>query len=92
MGNGGQVLEFWNVALHAMAESWLPLLILLLPPLCLTVFGRFFHFSRPKRWYLLFAALALAFALHFGIAALLPAAEETGITIVSDGRLKDRGN
>ena len=73
MGNGGQVLEFWNVALHAMAESWLPLLILLLPPLCLTVFGRFFHFSRPKRWYLLFAALALAFALHFGIAALLPA-------------------
>ena len=31
MGNGGQVLEFWNVALRAMAESWLPLLILRSP-------------------------------------------------------------
>ena len=73
MGNGGQVLEFWKVTIHTMAENWLPLLLLLLPPVCLTVFGRFFSTARPKRWVLLPVALALAAAVHFGAVALLPA-------------------
>lgn len=73
MGNGGQVLEFWKVTVHTMAENWLPLLLLLLPPVCLTVFGRFFSTARPKRWYLLPVTLVLAVAVHFGTVALLPA-------------------
>ena len=73
MGNGGQVLEFWKVTVHTMAENWLPLLLLLLPPVCLTVFGRFFSTARPKRWYLLSVALVLAVVVHFGAVALLPA-------------------
>lgn len=72
LGNGGQVLEFWKVTVHAMAENWLPLVLLLLPPLGLSVFCRFFSAARPKRWYRLVVALALAAALHFGIVALLP--------------------
>ena len=72
LGNGGQVLEFWKVTVHTMGENWLPLVLLLLPPLGLSLFCRFFSAARPKRWYRLIIALALAAALHFGIAALLP--------------------
>lgn len=73
MGNGGQVLEFWNVTIHTMGENWLPLVLLAIPPLCLTVFGRFFSSRRPKRWYRLMIVLVLAAAMHFGTVLLLPA-------------------
>lgn len=32
MGNGGQVMQFWKVTLHAIRKNWLPLSLMLLPP------------------------------------------------------------
>ena len=73
MGNGGQVLEFWRVILHALWVKAVPLLLMLLPAVLLSVYGRVFARSRIgsrlRRAY--FAAGALA--LHMAIVLLLPA-------------------
>ncbi len=73
MGNGGQVLEFWRVILHALWVKAVPLLLMLLPAVLLSIYGRVFARSRIgsrlRRAY--FAAGALA--LHMAIVLLLPA-------------------
>lgn len=73
MGNGGQVLEFWRVILHALWVKAVPLLLMLLPAVLLSVYGRVFAQSRIgsrlRRVY--FAAGAIA--LHLAIVLLLPA-------------------
>ncbi|MGM9553180.1 MAG: LTA synthase family protein [Faecousia sp.] len=73
MGNGGQVLEFWRVILHALWVKAVPLLLMLLPAVLLSVYGRVFAQSRIgsrlRRAY--FAAGAIA--LHMAIVLLLPA-------------------
>ena len=73
MGNGGQVLEFWRVILHALWVKAVPLLLMLLPAVLLSVYGRVFAQSRIgsrlRRVY--FAAGAIA--LHLAIILLLPA-------------------
>ncbi len=73
MGNGGQVLEFWRVILHALWVKAVPLLLMLLPAVLLSVYGRVFAQSRIgcrlRRAY--FAAGAIA--LHLAIVLLLPA-------------------
>lgn len=73
MGNGGQVLEFWRVILHALWVKAVPLLLMLLPAVLLSVYGCVFAQSRIgsrlRRAY--FAAGAIA--LHMAIVLLLPA-------------------
>lgn len=73
MGNGGQVLEFWRVILHALWVKAVPLLLMLLPAVLLSIYGRVFTQSRLRRRLhrALFAAGALA--LHLAIVLLLPA-------------------
>ena len=71
MGNGGQVMQFWKVTLHAIRKNWLPLSLMLLPPVGHAVLGKRFSAARLRLPYLpAFAALAVA--VHFGLMALLP--------------------
>ena len=73
MGNGGQVLEFWRVILHALWVKAVPLLLMLLPAVLLSVYGRVFARSRlrSRLHRALFAAGAIF--LHLAIILLLPA-------------------
>ena len=73
MGNGGQVLEFWRVILHALWVKAVPLLLMLLPAVLLSVYGRVFDRSRlrSRLHRALFAAGAIF--LHLAIILLLPA-------------------
>ena len=58
MGNGGQVMQFWKVTLHAIRKNWLPLSLMLLPPVGHAVLGKRFRrrgcafriFRRLRRW------------------------------------------
>lgn len=72
MGNGGQVLEFWRVILHALWVKAVPLLLMLLPAMLLSVYGRVFTESklRSRLRRLCFAAGAIA--LHLAIVLMLP--------------------
>lgn len=72
MGNGGQIVEFWRIILKAFRVKAVPLLLLLLPAIALTVFGRIFDEPKIKHWYLNALALVLAIGIHFGVVALLP--------------------
>ena len=71
MGNGGQVMQFWKVTLHAIRKNWLPLSLMLLPPVGHAVLGKRFSAARLRLPYLP-AFAALAAAVHFGLMALLP--------------------
>lgn len=72
VGNGGQVLEFWEVTLKAIWAELPWLLLMVLPPVLLSVFGTVFRAERlPLRRAAALAAAALA--LHFGCVLLLPA-------------------
>lgn len=46
MGNGGQVMQFWKVTLHAIRKNWLPLSLMLLPPVGHAVLGKRFSAAR----------------------------------------------
>lgn len=72
MGNGGQVLEFWRVILHAMwvKAGWL--LLLLLPVVLLSVYGRVFSQSRIRRSFHKLGLIVGAVVLHLAILLLLP--------------------
>ena len=71
MGNGGQFIHFWKVTLHAIRKNWLPLSLMLLPPVGHAVLGKRFSAARLRLPYLP-AFAALAAAVHFGLMALLP--------------------
>lgn len=71
MGNGGQIIEFWQIILKALYVKFLPLVLLLLPMVALLLFGCIFSDNHMK-WTLRLTAPLLALALHFGIVALLP--------------------
>ena len=49
MGNGGQVLEFWQIILHAIVVKFLYLLAMLLPLLFLSIFGCWFREEKTNR-------------------------------------------
>lgn len=72
MGNGGQVLEFWRVILHALWVKAVPLLLLLLPAVLLSVYGRVFTQSRIRSRLRRLCFAAGAIALHLAIVLLLP--------------------
>ncbi len=72
MGNGGQVLEFWKVVVNTILKSWLPLILMLLPPVALLVFEKRFSTGRIRRWKRLLIPFAAAFVLHFFIVLILP--------------------
>ena len=72
MGNGGQILEFWQIILHAIAVKFLYLLAMLLPPLFLSLFGRWFREERTRRRWGRMALLLLSLVLHLLVNATLP--------------------
>ena len=49
MGNGGQILEFWQIILHAIVVKFLYLLAMLLPLLFLSIFGCWFREEKTNR-------------------------------------------
>lgn len=49
MGNGGQILEFWQIILHAIVVKFLYLLAMLLPALFMSVLGCWFREERTGR-------------------------------------------
>ena len=68
MGNGGQVMQFWKVTLHAIRKNWLPLSLMLLPPVGHAVLGKRFSAARLRLPYLpAFAALYWKKATKAGI-------------------------
>lgn len=73
MGNGGQVLEFWRVILHALWVKAVPLLLMLLPAVLLSVYGRVFARSRLRSRLHRALLAAGAISLHLAIILLLPA-------------------
>lgn len=49
MGNGGQILEFWQIILHAIVVKFLYLMAMLLPLLFLCIFGCWFREKRTAK-------------------------------------------
>lgn len=72
VGNGGQILEFWRVTLRAIGVKAVALLLMLLPAVLLSVFGK--NFAKPvfSRWYRRTIFAVAGIALHFCIVAALP--------------------
>lgn len=51
MGRAGQVMEFWKIILQTIGKNAVPLLLLLLPMLFVSIFGkRFFSFKGGAAW------------------------------------------
>lgn len=72
MGNGGQVLEFWRVILHALWVKAVWLLLLLLPAVLLGIYGHVFAQSRIRSRLRRCGFAAGAIALHLAVVLLLP--------------------
>lgn len=72
MGNGGQVLEFWRVILHAMWVKGVWLLLMLLPAVLLSIYGRVFAVPRIAQWYRRACFALGAVVLHIVILLTLP--------------------
>ena len=73
MGNGGQIVEFWQIILHALWVKFPSISALTLGLILMLFFGSAFQDSAMPRWYGRLLALVLAAAVHFGTVALLPA-------------------
>ena len=72
MGNGGQILEFWQIILHAIVVKFLYLLAMLLPALFLSIFGCWFREEKTRRRLGRMALLLLSLLLHLLVNATLP--------------------
>ena len=72
MGNGGQVLEFWKVVLNTILANLFPLILMLLPPVLLWIFGAWFSTARIRRWQRIVPPIIAAFVIHFLIVLILP--------------------
>ena len=73
MIHGGQVVQFWRIALNAIAGCWYLLVPMTLPLIMLLIFGkRILYFPVFKRRVLALIPLALAAALHLAVVAALP--------------------
>ncbi len=73
MIHGGQVVQFWRIALNAIAGCWYLLVPMALPLILLLIFGkRILSFPVFKRRVLALIPLALAAALHLAVVAALP--------------------
>lgn len=73
MIHGGQVVQFWRIALNAIAGCWYLLVPMALPLIMLLIFGkRILYFPVFKRRVLALIPLALAAALHLAVVAALP--------------------
>lgn len=72
VGNGGQILEFWRVILHALAVRALPLLCMTLPAVLSSVYGATFTQIRLKKRLYRLCVGAAAIMLHLLIALTLP--------------------
>ncbi len=73
MGNGGQIVEFWQIILHALWVKFPSLSALTLGMAAVLFFGSAFQDSAIPRWYFRLIFPVLALGVHFGTVALLPA-------------------
>lgn len=72
MGNGGQVLEFWQIVLKAIYVKFVPLMLLILPCIALLAFDCVFEKEPAARWHHRLPLLVLAVVSHFAVVAMLP--------------------
>lgn len=72
MGNGGQILEFWEIILHAIAVKFLYLLAMLLPVLFLSIFGCWFREKKTNRRPLRLGLILVSLLCHLLVNWSLP--------------------
>ncbi|MDR0889675.1 MAG: sulfatase-like hydrolase/transferase [Oscillospiraceae bacterium] len=83
MGNGGQVVEFWEVVLSTLLSAWLPMLLLIMPLLFLGFFGKYISCKCERRLRACVLPLVLAIVLHISIVISLPLYGDTEMSAYS---------